>query len=54
MADEYSRECPKVRQQYSLEDGRNDCKSRRNKHCFFPQKPSVDIAFVDDGQLILF
>ena len=23
-------------------------------YCFFPKMPSVDIAFVDDGQLVLF
>ncbi len=23
-------------------------------YCFFPQKPAVDVAFVDDGQLVLF
>ena len=23
-------------------------------YCFFPQKPSVDITFVDDRQLVLF
>ena len=23
-------------------------------YCFFPKKPSVDIAFVDDGKLVLF
>ncbi len=31
MADEYSREFSKIRQKYSLEDGRNDGKRRRNK-----------------------
>lgn len=23
-------------------------------YCFFPKKPSVEIDFVDDGQLVLF
>ena len=23
-------------------------------YCFFPKKPSVDVAFVNDGQLVLF
>ena len=23
-------------------------------HCFFPKKPSIDIAFVDNGHLVLF
>ena len=31
MADEYSREFSKVRQKYSLDEGRNDGKRRRNK-----------------------
>ncbi len=31
MADEYSKEFSKVRQKYSLEEGRNDGKRRRNK-----------------------
>lgn len=31
MADEYSRKFSKVRQKYSLEDGQNDSKRRRNK-----------------------
>lgn len=23
-------------------------------YCFFPKKPAVDVAFVDDEQLVLF
>ena len=34
MADEYSKEFSKVRQKYTLEDGRNDGQRRRNKSDF--------------------